>query len=181
MQPHNVVTAQPWPGTGHRARLTAIALFASVVLSPSAFAATDNFFDCDQLASELRSLEVPATVLPLETVDHGTASDAEQLSASLDSDLDTTDAVAPILLLTPRVATIMRKVFDANLLEDDSATEKKAEIPAATNRPTASSPPLVSAPAVPPANDSLTGESSTDSSNNQYVPRFQRQMYRTDI
>ncbi|MEQ8205565.1 MAG: hypothetical protein RIA65_05260 [Woeseia sp.] len=181
MQPQRVVNAQPLSGPGHRARLTAIALFASAIFGQSALAATDSFFDCDQLASELRSLEVPANVLPLETVDHVPVDDSDQLSASLESDLNHADAVAPILLLTPRVATIMRKVFDTNLLDDESVADKEHNTQLQKKRPTASSPPLVSAPAAPAANNSLTGERSTDSSNNPYVPRFQRQMYRTDI
>ena len=181
MQSQRVVKAQPWSGPGARARLTVFVLFASAICGQSALAATDTLFDCDQLASELRSLEVPSIDLPLESVDHVPVDEADQLSATLESDISQTETVAPILRLTPRVATIMRKVFDANVLDDETETDVDSAVQADTNRPTASSPPLVNAPAAPQEESAISGEGNTDASNNQYVPRYQRQMYRTDI
>ncbi len=151
------------------------ALF-SVLLSHSALAATDSYVDCDRLATSLRSLDVPAEAFPAADMELNASVDGEELAAALET--ENNDSIAPVLLLTPRVATIMRDVFNASVPTETieatvaDETEAKAEVPAAT------SPPLVSAPraALP---DSPLDEDRSE--NNRYVPRFQRQMYRTDI
>ena len=152
------------------------AVLLSVLLSHSALAATDSYVDCDRLATSLRSLDVPAEAFPAADMELNAAVDGEKLAAGLET--ETNDSVAPVLRLTPRVATIMRDVFNASVPTDtddaavEDETEAKAEVPAAT------SPPLVSAPRAALPESPLAEDSGE---NNRYVPRFQRQMYRTDI
>lgn len=127
----------------------------------SALAAKDTIVDCDRLASNLRSLDVPDTELPLEDVDHMSTDDSELLPAALES-----ETVSPVLLLTPRVADLMQEVFNS-LPADDSAAAKPAnddEVPAARS-------PAVSAP-----QQTIEADSTTP-----VMPSFQREMYRTDI
>lgn len=134
-------------------------------LMQNARAASDAFVDCDQLATSLRSLDVPPAELPLDSTDHLDADKQAALEAAAD------DKVSPVLLLTPRVATIMQEVFDSVAIDTGDTSEETSE-PA----PEAATPPVVKAispPALPAADETAT--------NPHYMPRFQRQMYRTDI
>jgi hypothetical protein len=154
-------------------RGTGVFLLAAL-FSHSAMAATDNFIDCDRLASNLRSLDVPADEISGADTTHVVVADSTELAARLET--ENNDAAAPVLLLTPRVATILREVFKASTPGDADKAVTAGETGA--EKPTASSPPLVNAPsAVLP--DSSLGAERTE--NSRYVPRFQRQMYRTDI
>lgn len=151
-------------------------LLLSFTLGHVSFAATDNYVDCDRLAADLRSLDVPSTELPL-AVERAADGNADDLTAVRDEDLARSDVIAPVLLLTPRVATILRKVFDTELQQVD-----EEDAPATrTDKPRAATPPLVNAPSAAMPEDPLASENGTDANANQYVPRFQRQMYRTDI
>lgn len=136
-------------------------LLVVAALPQTALAAKDTIVDCDRLASNLRSLDVPDTELPLDDVDHMTTDDSELLPAALES-----KTVSPVLLLTPRVADLMQEVFNS-LPADDAAAEKSAndkELPEATS-------PAVSAP-----QQTIEADSTAP-----VLPSFQREMYRTDI
>lgn len=154
-------------------RSVRIVLFASLLLlagglMQTAFAAKDQFNDCDELALNLRSLDVPPAELPLDNGKHLDASDDSVLEAVAD------DTVSPVLLLTPRVANIMREVFDSVAIDTEVTAIAADDTSAA--EPEADSPPVVNAkpaPVVPAADETVT--------NTHYMPRFQRQMYRTDI
>lgn len=136
-------------------------LLVVAVAPQSAFAAKDTIVDCDRLASNLRSLDVPATELPLDDVDHMATDDAELLPPALES-----EAASPVLLLTPRVADLMQEVF--NSLPGDEADSKK---PASDDEAPAARSPAVSMPQL----SIETDETAPD------MPSFQREMYRTDI
>ena len=161
----------PYPS----ARILA-SLLLSVGLAHASYAATDNFNDFDRLATELRSLDVTSEELP-QVAGRALVNDASDLSAKLDSDHAESDVIAPILLLTPRLATILRSVFDTQLQVDDSD-----DVPGGHDgKPRAASPALVNAPSIALPEDSLASENNAEANDSQYVSRFQRQMYRTDI
>lgn len=149
------------------------AVLLSVLISHSALAATDSYVDCDRLASNLRSLDVPAAAFPATDMELNAGADGEELVAVLES--ENNDSVAPVLLLTPRVATIMRDVFNASMAETDEVAvldETETEVPALA------SPPQANAPRTALPDSSIADDRNE---NNRYVPRYQRQMYRTDI
>jgi len=155
-----------------RITLTAVLLLAGALLSSASFAANE-VIDCDRLASDLRSLEVPATELPLDDIDHMTTDSARNLVVLDATELLGQAAPAPVLLLTPRVASIMREVFDALpviAIDDGSETDAAlAELPSGIEAPQR---PLAVFPGDRDADDDDDG---------RLIPKFQRQMYRTDI
>jgi len=83
---------------GTRIVLMAALLLAGVALSQVATAASDSIADCDKLETSLRSLDIPVEELTNAAAD------------PLDSGPDALPSAgpAPVLLLTPRVAAIMR-------------------------------------------------------------------------
>lgn len=136
----------------------------------SAVAAASAIDDTNQVVAELRSLEVKAESLSLDMADPAADDDQDDLDAPLDS-----DPVAPVLRLTPRVATILREVFGPDVLaapEADTAADdndQDGDTPGKVSPIASESAPTTSAPDL------------GDGKSNFYVPRFQRQMYRTDI
>lgn len=116
---------------------------------------------CDKSAQDLKSLDVDH--LRLEAVD---------LSDVSPESPDTSSAsVAPLLFLTPRVASILQDVFG------DSDAARQAAVKSA--------PEDQEEPASSPVVDNASGGSEPAASpmyeHAAILPRFQRQMYRTDI
>ncbi len=136
----------------------------------TAAAAASAIEDNDRIVAELRSLEVEAESLSLDMTDPAPTDVQDNLDTPLEN-----DPVAPVLRLTPRVATILREVFGPDVLAapetgaavddtgQDNETLKKTSPLASETAPAATAPDLAGA------------------RSNFYVPRFQRQMYRTDI
>jgi len=135
-------------------------LAAALVLNASAHAASSAVYPCDQVGRDLQSLEVPVGELTLAVVDHVPTD-----PAAIDEQSAITDAVAPILYLTPRVTNIVDDVFR-------TASEK---LPQETPEQTSSSPLADSDEKSDPI-EVLDEEIETG-----VLPRFQRQMLRTDI
>ena len=138
----------------------AATLLLSAGWSTTALGATSSLVPCDQIARNLTSLEVTVEALSVDLVDHvATELDPDGFAA----ESDTTDTMAPLLYLTPRVATILRDVFapaavNQSLDSDDAVQTSPVADSVDENRPT-----------------SATDENEID------LPRFQRQMFRTDI
>ncbi|MDZ7643811.1 MAG: hypothetical protein U5K76_06040 [Woeseiaceae bacterium] len=172
---YRVRLAQALPVATLRIALLASLLLLGAALSQTARAASDSFIDCDRLASDLRSLEVPDSELPLDDADHLKPEDVAALDGPLKAQLFGTETIAPVLLLAPRVAAIMREIFNAALPDDDDDRE-----PASANQASASAAPASSAPVVkvPP---SMFEAADGGEAASHFMPRFQRQMYRTDI
>jgi len=159
-----------------RITLIAVFLLAGALLSSAARAANE-VIDCDRLASDLRSLDVPATELPLDDIDHMTSDPARNLVVLDAAELLEQAAPAPVLLLTPRVASIMREVFDAlPVIAIDDGTVDDAS---GTDAELAELPPGIEAPQRPLA--VFPGDRDADDDDGRLIPKFQRQMYRTDI
>ncbi len=143
---------------GYAAVTATLALLAS--WSTAALGATSSLLPCDQVARDLTSLEVTVAALSIDLVDHVTT---ELDSANLANESDTTDTMAPLLYLTPRVATIMRDVF----------------APSANNQPRDSNKEVQASPLADSVEEAQSDDAADEIEIN--LPEFQRQMYRTDI
>ncbi len=160
---------------GTRSVLLAGLLLLGAALSQVTLAASDASGDCERLEISLRSLDVPVAEFPADAEADGTAAEAPLAGPS------------PILRLTPRVATIMREVFDALpiVMLDENGDEVDAQ-------PVAEEPRKAPVGAAPVVNAPLLGQDEIAEvplpkmrdevlDNRFYMPRFQRHMYRTDI
>lgn len=141
------------------AALTAM-LMLSAGWSSTALGATSALVRCDQVARDLTSLEVNVEALSVDLVDHVVT---ELDPGSFESESDSTDSMAPLLYLTPRVATILRDVFAP--AAENQAVDGKEEV---QTSPLADS-------------DDKTRSADAGDENAVDLPRFQRQMFRTDI
>ncbi len=138
---------------------------AALMLIATAQAASSSLVPCDQVGRDLKSLEVPVNSLTLAVVDTAPMNPVAADPDAIDEQTAVTDSVAPVLYLTPRVTNILRDVFG-------TAAE---ELPLETPEQPSSSPVAGSedpSDAVEPAD---AGNATRD------LPRFQRQMFRTDI
>ena len=152
-----------------RAGTLATALAGITLLSTgwcaTALGASSSLVPCDEAGTDLKSLEVAVSELTVNVVDHMTTRGDAATGEVLDPAAGASDSAAPVLFLTPRVATILRGVFDT---DSDAATaddESNADAPA----PSAQS----------EATDKLAPVTLIDRA--AEIPRFQRQMYRKDI
>jgi hypothetical protein len=141
--------------------------FLVAAWSSPGFAAAHAAVGCDRTAHDLRSLDVDP--LRVEVVD------LSDVSGSTDSSDHLTESVAPLLFLTPRVATILQDVFD----DSDGARRVENPTPAKAR-------PEQPRPASSPVVDNASAEDRAEPVSPMYehaaiLPRFQRQMYRTDI
>lgn len=157
------------PGLMNSGRLLLLLLLlAGLALSQAAQAASDAISDCNRLESSLRSLEVPEEQLVVE-----------------DSALEATAEAGtlPILRLTPRASSITREVFAAlpivMLDEDGKELDTPPSPDAAATKTAGQTSPLRAAPSTIDSPAVSESDNSTDSP--VFLPRFQRQMYRTDI
>jgi hypothetical protein len=102
--------------------------------------------------------------------------DLSDVSGSPESADNLTESVAPLLFLTPRVASILADVFG-----DSDSTRQVANATPAKAEPEQQKP--ASSPVVGNANaeDRAAPVVSPMYEHAAILPRFQRQMYRTDI
>jgi len=138
--------------------VVAATLVLSAGWSTAALGATSSLLPCDQVARDLTSLEVTVAALSIDLVDHVTT---ELDSAKLAIESDTTDSMAPLLYLTPRVATIMRDIFAS--AANNQSLDRNKNLQAS------------------PLADRVEETQSAADEIEIDLPRFQRQMYRTDI
>jgi hypothetical protein len=135
-------------------------LAAALIWSASSHAASNSVVPCDQVGRDLKSLEVQVDALPIHVVDHVPID-----TDSLDQARTDNDSAAPVLNLTPRVTNILRDVFDATYEELTGETQSQP-----------SSSPLADSDEVL---DEV--EPADTEANRSDLPRFHRQMFRTDI
>ena len=144
-----------------------VALAATLALSAgwttAALGATSSLVPCDQVARDLTSLDVTVAALSVDLVDHVTTEPKPGSFESIDANSDTTDTMAPLLYLTPRVASILRDVFE----------------PATAIQPLDSDEDLQTSPVAESVDESRSAAAEDENEIN--LPRFQRQMFRTDI
>jgi hypothetical protein len=135
-------------------------LATALLLSATAHAASNAVVPCEQVGRDLQSLEVPVDELAVEGVDHAPI-DPE----IIDAQTAMPESVAPVLNLGPRVTNILRDVFD---MTTEELVQETSEQP--------SSSPLADS-------DQKTDTVEPDDANGEEseLPRFQRQMLRTDI
>ena len=121
--------------------------------------------DCDIPGAE--SLLHPLTLRPVDLADATVADEAVGPAAA-------TQSLAPLLFLTPRVTSILEDVFgaDAGAQAAEAAAEGDGEAPETSLRsPVAETDGAASA----------ARESSPETDHASVLPKYQRQMYRTDI
>jgi hypothetical protein len=135
-------------------------LAATLLVSATAHAASSTVVNCDQVSRDLKSLEVTADALQADAVDH-TPTDPD----AIDEQAAVTDAVAPILDLTPRVTNIIRDVFGTT---NEEPVQESPQQPATS-------------PVADTVENSDAVEADDAENEKNDLPRFQRQMFRTDI
>jgi len=155
------------PGASTRPILVLLSLSASM----GAFAASDTLTDCDRMGRELRSLTVSAGTLAAEVVDLSVGSDKEGLARNFDPSEADPEIQSPVLYLTPRLDTIVRDVFDAVAVDGGTSPSDVDDETSVTNAEVAPR----------PLADSAAEPADADAERQVSTPRFQRQMYRTDI
>ena len=135
-------------------------LAAALLLSATGHAANNGVFPCEQVKRDLQSLEVPVDALTPKAVDH-TPVDTE----FSDEQPVRNESVTPVLNLGPRVTNILRDVFDMTIEELAQETAQRSSTSPLADTDLGSE-------AVEPV-EATSGKSE--------LPRFQRQMLRTDI
>jgi hypothetical protein len=148
-----------WPAT--------LAGVACLGIASSAIAANTSVVPCDEVALDLRSLKVANSDLSVKINETSNLADS-QSADSVDAGSATQDRAAPMLYLTPRVATILETVFDNEATpRDGEDIDNSAES------------------AERPANELLDSQQKsapvTVIDKDAVAPRFQRHMFRKDI
>ncbi len=153
---------------------TAIAIAGVVALfsgwSASALSATTTEVESDP-ASRLKSLEVPLDAYSVRPVDHvSIETDPSSNLASLDTTDANSETSAPFLYLTPRVASVLKNIFNATHEDgDEDNSSDHASSPIAETDSAAAGVELID------ESDPAIRVEQID------LPLFQQQMFRTDI
>jgi len=130
--------------------------------SVTALGATSLISDCQEFSELLRQTDPPATELSIALVELPDGDAQPGLDKSLNAVGSASDSTTPLLYLSSRVTSMLRKVFD------DEATNAHISTPPVAERDTKhGSLPTLEASELPDPADAR--------------PSFQRQMYRTDI
>lgn len=123
--------------------------------------------DCDIPGAE--SLLHPLTLRPVDLADATAADEAVGPAAA-------TQSLAPLLFLTPRVTSILEDVFEA-----DAGAEAAEPVSAAGDDGVAPEASRSSPVAETDGAASAARDSSPETDHASVLPKYQRQMYRTDI
>lgn len=177
-------TAKPGPRS-----LALLALSTALVLGAapaSAVAAAGWALNCDKVARDLQDRDIVVDALTVEIADHMTDD-----RGVTDAAASHVDATAPLLFLTPRVVHILEDVFGDAGTTEISPLERVRRIVLAAN---AASPAMEEPSGEQSADRGDTDEATADRESatvagpvpdtfedGDTLPRFQRQMYRTDI
>jgi hypothetical protein len=152
--------------------LTAVVI-ASAGWGASALGATTNKADCDAYSSPAEILESPLAALSINPVDHVTIDAENSAIDELETDQADRESAAPFLYLTPRVASVLRDIFD--FARDDQSLDSEAEEDAVSS-------PL--AEVEDDANGKINRYEALPQpaiEEEHDLPLLQRQMFRTDI
>lgn len=125
--------------------------------------ATESVVRCDKQVRDLTSLKVSSEALSVSTVDHTNPED-------LETQTETTEANAPFLYLAPRVANLLRDVFQ--MAEEDKRADMADEAPSS---------PVADSVDNNAQDTQRDGIEPAIRSNDEILPRYQLQMYRKDI
>ena len=169
-----MASARPRNSITNVSLVTAMALVMMAGWSNLAQAAASSVVSCDGEVRDLASLDVSTEALTVNRVDHP-ASDSEPASLeTVEAQSDINDVNAPFLYLTPRVADLLRNVFQS--AGDDNAVREPRSVP--------SSPVADRQPKPAGKSESMERDNEVKPSvgvNEGILPRFQQQMYRKDI
>lgn len=157
-----------------------VAALAIIILcagwSVSALSATTTEVSRDTVVRDLRSIEIPVEAFSVGSADHVSIEpEPSNFDPAKFELLDVQDAsretAAPFLYLTPRVASVLRDIFDANRDVIDEPDVREI-----------SSSPVAESDRIPDISE-LLDESvpAIDRDNEIDLPRFQQRMFRTDI
>jgi hypothetical protein len=146
-------------------------LLRSVVLlamacAGTAAAAPCAASNCDRAAQDLQAAGLPLTVRSVDLGDAGMGDDPAATSS-------VTESMAPLLFLGPRVTSILEDVFDADEMAAAAADETQAFAPDA--------PEPLRSPVAETDTTSAGRAPSAETDHASILPKYQRQMYRTDI
>lgn len=143
-------------------RLTRAGLLLSVAFAGAAMAAPCAHDDCRNVSRDLKSPHVAFHELTVRIVELRDVDAAEDPATVVLS-----ESMAPLLYLTPRVASILEEVFDEPVPAASAGEEIAPEAPIAE--------------AEPPGDDPERYGPLSQADNAFHLPKFQQQMYRTDI
>ena len=139
--------------------------------SASAFGAATNHVECNDIARDLKSLQIPAEALSVSKVDHVSIEPITSDIDVLDAESASSETVAPFLFLTPRVASVLRDIFDVS--RELPVEEATSETPSS---------PVAESERIPDLSELLDQTDPASASDNEIIlPRFQQRMFRTDI
>lgn len=129
---------------------------------------------CDDLIRDLRGLEIPLETLSVTAVDHVSIEPIHADIELLDAQSASSETAAPFLFLTPRVASVLRDIFDVSSAPDEQDTGN--ETPSSPVAETLES------DRIPNISELLDQSDPAGSANDEInLPRFQQRMFRTDI
>lgn len=151
--------------------LVAVATIIAAGFSNIALGATESYVRCDKATRNLASLEVPTEALSVSRIEHSGKNLARRSLEADNASQDLSSATsAPLLYLTPRIASLLRAIF----LDDDSGVAAVVE-EAPSRSPVATSKDEVELP-------DQTGQfAPTLQIDEELLPLYQQQMYRKDI
>ncbi len=157
---------------GHR-RIAGLAAIVTLCAgwSASALGATTTTTECDDLIRDLRGLEIPVEAFSVKTVDHVSIEPIPSDIELLDAQNASSETVAPFLFLTPRVASVLKDIFDVSraLADQDVSSETSSSPIAETDR-------------IPDISELLDRSDPAGAADDAIdLPRFQQRMFRTDI
>ena len=158
--------------------------FAAIVLlgcgwSIAASAATNLVVKCEDFGDTLQSLDAAASELSFSLVDLPNNDADLGLAEPSDTAGAVSDSTVPYLYLTSRVAAMLREVFDDDARDGDATRWQELEQDNGDRKQGIPAPPVAEGNS---DRSSLPTLEETDLSGpNEAMPRFQRQMYRTDI
>lgn len=170
-----VETSRP-PGGFVKARFTAALIAVGSIWSAAALAAAGVTDNCDRLPHHhVISLDAELEALAVDPVDHvnlePVAPNIDSLAVldAVEEEFLSNENVRPFLFLAPRVATVLREIFSA--VEEDWAQAPR-QLPSS---PIAETDDFLDTTS--PRLEAMPDFSIED----EALPQFQRQMYRTDI
>jgi hypothetical protein len=123
--------------------------------------------NCDIAARDLQAAGLPLTVRSVDLADPGTGDESDAAS-------DVSESIAPLLFLGPRVTSILEDVFAADEMPGAAADEPGALVEDAAAQPLRS-------PLAETDSSSAGHAPSPETDHASILPKYQRQMYRTDI
>jgi len=139
--------------------------------SVSALSATTTEIERDAIAHDFKSFEMPAATYSVTTIDHVSIEPGPSNLELLDVPAASSEAAAPLLFLTPRVASVLRDIFSVTGETSDQADDSEV-----------SSSPIAESERHPDISELLDQTDQAASADDEIdLPLFQQRMFRTDI